>query len=486
MASQDDFISTRRSRRFHGWAQALLAIGLFLSANHLLWHHPIEFDLTSGRRHTLAEETVSAIRQVREPVQLISTLREDDESSEISRAAAEVRALAERLAAVDTTSGGSVQFRHVDPFRQRREAEQLGLQEANVLLVRSERGTRRLFLDELYETKELQRTAFRGEQVILSAILEVTSERKTILYFIEGHGESSLRDLDPRSGLSQLAEFLRLRNFDVRPLDLSQTQAIPQDADLVLLVAPQSPILPANQELLRSYLSQRSGRLLLMLNPGVPHGLDDLLWDWGVLADDVLIVDTSNAFTSQTGDLVVRRLGNHPTTRPLVDNQLPVLFGYARPAREDPGRAEDPGLSVTTLLQSPDSAWGERDYRGAERIARDARDINGPLGLAVASERTAASRAGIQIPGGRLVVFGTGDFITNGKIAQLGNWRLFLNSINWMLARDSELTVPPRPVDRLQLALTADEQRKLGYWVLGILPGAMALVGICVHLVRRN
>jgi ABC-type uncharacterized transport system involved in gliding motility auxiliary subunit len=261
---------------------------------------------------------------------------------------------------------------------------------------------------------------------------------------------------------------------------------MPEDASVVISIGSTSPMLPSAEEVLRTYLSRRNGRLLLMLRPGLEHGVGNLLWDWGILSENLLIVDTSNAFTSQTGDLVVRRLGTHPITQALIDNELPVLFGYARPVREDPGRGEDPGLSITTLLQTPESAWAERDFVGVDRITRDARDIPGPVGLAVVSERRAASQAGIDLAGGRIVVFGTSDFVTNGKIAQLGNWRMFLNTLNWMLARDAELSVPPRPVERLQLALTAEEHGSLQRWILVYIPGIFALMGLFVYLVRRS
>jgi ABC-type uncharacterized transport system involved in gliding motility auxiliary subunit len=486
MAQETDLRSTRRSRRLHGWLQAILAITLFVGLNHLLRNHPVEFDMTGDRRHTLSPEALSAIRQLEQPVLIVSTLREDDESIEIARAAADVRVLAQSMVSAAGGEDGRIHFRQIDPLRQRREAEQLGIDGTNVVMIQSGTNTRRVFLDELYETQDRRRTAFRGEQIFLSAILELTSDTRPVIYFVEGHGESSIRDFDPVVGLSQLAEFLRLRNFELRQLDLSAAGNVPADAALLVIVAPKSPVLPVTQEILRSYLSRRSGRMILMLPPSVQHGLDDLLWDWGVLADDALVVDTSTAFTSQTGSLVVRRLGDHPITRPLADNQLPVLFGFARPTREDPGRGEDAGLSVVTLLQTSDTAWGERDFRTSGRMTRDPQDLQGPFGLAVVSERTAASRAGIDLPGGRLVVFGTGDFVSNGKIAQLGNWRMFLNAVNWSLARDSALEIEPRPVTRLQLALTGSQQRTLHIWILGVIPGVIALLGLAVHLVRRT
>ena len=64
-------------------------------------------------------------------------------------------------------------------------------------------------------------------------------------------------------------------------LDLSAARKIPDDAALVIAVAPQNRYTPFAEEQLRQYLRTSAGRLILFLAPGIPSGLDDLLRDWG-------------------------------------------------------------------------------------------------------------------------------------------------------------------------------------------------------------
>jgi hypothetical protein len=73
----------------------------------------------------------------------------------------------------------------------------------------------------------------------------------------------------------------------------------------VILPAPQG-VEPFAQEQLRQYLSNRAGRAILLLAPEIKHGLDDLLYDWGVMVDDDVILRYQPGEQSpRTGDLKI-------------------------------------------------------------------------------------------------------------------------------------------------------------------------------------
>ena len=63
---------------------------------------------------------------------------------------------------------------------------------------------------------------------------------------------------------------------------------------------------------------------------------------------------------------------------------------------------------------------------------------------------------------------------------------LFFNAINWTVDRDTQLAIPPRPIERFQLALSQQELVRLRYSLLFIVPGAVALLGIMVYWSRRS
>ena len=88
---------------------------------------------------------------------------------------------------------------------------------------------------------------------------------------------------------------------------------------------------------------------------------------------------------------------------------------------------------------------------------------------------------------GQLAVFffGTGDLVANGRIDQ-GNLAIFLNAVNWTVDRDRQLSIPPRPVEKFQLTLSAADFARLRYTVLLGVPGAALLLGLLVYWTRRS
>jgi hypothetical protein len=303
-------------------------------------------------------------------------------------------------------------------------------------------------------------------------------------------------DSDPVRGLSVVRDQLRLRNFDVDTVDLSSFRRIPADASLLIAVAPQTPFSPFEQELLRQYLSADAGRLILFLAPGTSTGLSGLLLDWGVIVDDDLIFDPGADNMTEDGDLLIRKFLPHPVTQALINLQTELRVGPARTVRPDPARAAGNGLTTVALAACSPRAWGEVSYRSRSEPADDPRvdihpqpDMQPPdrLSLAVASERVATrDKLPFSVRGGRLVVFGTGDLISNARISNAGVLSILLGAVNWTVDRDTELNIPARPLERFQLSLSASELRRLRFSLLFLLPGIAVLLGFAVYWTRRT
>jgi hypothetical protein len=215
--------------------------------------------------------------------------------------------------------------------------------------------------------------------------------------------------------------------------------------------------------------------------------LDDLLFDWGLLADDALLVETDPNTLLEGGDLVLRRFARHPITQTLIDNNIPLVTGLARSIRADPGRPLDDALVVTELIASSEASWGERTYLASGSMSFDPQiDLAGPVRVASVSERRVDSRLGISIPGGRVVAIGSSDFVSNNRIGAGGNLTFILNSIHWALDRESLLSIPARSVTPITIALS---QEQLTYARFGIWLGPPVLVGmfgLMVFIARRQ
>ena len=499
MAVFESFRAVRWLRTFNLIVQAVLFLTLFGGLNYVARNHAWRFDLTSHRRFSLSPETVSYVKSLTRRVHIVATVSDETEVP------LEVRGLIdEYVHATETNLEGEITKEYVNIYKNRRRAEELGLDQPGILYLTCGEHHRVVPVSDLYHTTnrqgEIVRDAFQGEQVLTAAILDVSSPQRQHIYFLVGHGELQPDDPNPARGLSLLRSELRFRNFDVDTLDLSINRSIPSDAALLVAVAPQTAYGRAEQEMLRQYLSINAGRLLLLLAPGLPAarlGLDDLLLDWGVLVFDDVIYETDQRYRTDDGDIIVKSLlPNHPITQPLVNNGLPLRFHYARTVCPDPSRVRDRGLTATTIAATSPTAWGDVGFRiGLPPNPANAGNTHpipglkpeGQLGVIVASERVAPrGNLPFTVRAGRLVVFGSGDFVANQWIVNAGNEAVFLSAVNWAVERDRQLNVPVRPIERFQLAVSAADLNRLNYTLWFALPGATALLGIIVYWTRRK
>lgn len=499
MSSAESFRSARWVRTFNLVLQALLMLTLFGGLNYLARHHAWRYDLIANRRYALSPETQSYLHQLTRPVHIVITFDENSDDEEMARSAHDVRSLLrEYVYTAEANDTGRISVEYLDVYQRRREAEQLGVEAAGDILVICGEKHRVLHFSDLYQIKDKRRSAFHGEQAFTAAILDVASGDRKKIYFLSGHGEQRPDDVDQGHGLSLLGEELRRRNFEIEILDLGIAKKIPDDAALLIAAGPQGAFSPFEQELLRQFLATRAGRLILMVDPGRPFGLDSLLADWGLVADDDLVCDTGAQNMTDDGDLLLWAYSPHPITQTLINNNLPLRLGPARTVRADPGRAPEDSLTVTVLAATSPTAWGERSYRlrslpeyNAGVDLKGSAQTRGTLGVIAASERVSArSTSGEVLPfsvrGGRLVVSGTSEFAVNTRIANAGNQNFILNAVNWATDRDIQLNIPARPIERYQLSLSEIELAKLRFGLLLLPPAAALLLALLVYWTRRR
>lgn len=477
--------------------QAVLFLTLFAGLNYLALHHSWRFDLTEHRRHSLSPETLSYLNTLQQPVTIYVTIPEDAEDETTAQAFRDISGLLrEYVYATERADVGRITVQYLNVNMQRREAERLGIDRADMVLVTSGEKQHVVSIEELYEIANRRKESFQGERELTEAILDVSSLERKSIYFLAGHGEMSPENPDRMWGLSTFATELRLRNFEINNIDLSQKQQIPDDADLIIAVGPQGPYDPFEVELLREFLASRAGRVMLLLAPRYNHGLNSLLSDWGIRANEnAVVVDDDGEHRTQGGDLLVTAFAQHPITQTLLDLPLHLTLGETRIATQDPGRALDGSLQVTVLAATSESAWGEVNYLAGFAEYNPGVDIKGHpaidpanrLGLITASERVVPPKdLPFSVRGGRLVVFGNADLASNDRIINFGNQTILLNAVNWCLDRETQLNIPSRPIEQFQLTLSQQELLHLRYSLLLALPGAAAFLGLLVYWTRRR
>lgn len=482
--------SRMRWLKYINFSFQLLLLGLLLVLlNYCGAHFFKRRDISASQGNTLSLATVEHLQKLKTPIKVIALLTAE-ENPQAQQVQEDLRRLLRKYEyASSNNPAGKIQAEFVDPFRQNKRAQELTnfykLSKDNTLLLSCGDRVKEILLSDLYEVKKGNIRSFRGEYMLTKAIVDLSQLASKKIYFLQGHGEMSPLEVHPSRGLSELAKLLQFQNYEWDTLDLTENRQIPEDADLLIVASPQVPFLNYEVQQLNLYLAKRGGSLLVLLSATKDHGLEGLLYQWGIRADNQIVVDVGDDFQSKSGDFLIRRFLPHPITQKLIDYQLGLVWGLARPILQDLGAPKTVGLQTVSLIASSDQSWAKSiDRQDTSLEYNPSRDLKGPLSLAMVAERKVSEMDALQIESGKLIVMGNADFVSNHKLNILGNALCITHTVNWCCDKNYALDIPSQSVDSIHLVLSKRELKSLGL-KLAILPIILGLLGLYVVWKRR-
>ncbi len=486
-------------------AGVLLVAALVVIFNYLGWKYHARFDWTETGFYSLSEQTENVLADLDRDVEVVVFMAPGGQLYE------HVRELLRRYEAASSRIG----VRWLDPERNPAEVQRLvdryGVTTRSVVFTSGEQR-RAVAADELQELDfsaarrggQPEVSAFKGERLFTNALVDLTQGELPRVLFTTGHGELRLDAGTGGRSLSGLVDVLGRDNFELEEWSPRGAEAVPEDADLVVIAGPTSAFLPGEIDVLDAYL-RGGGRLLVLVDPVfapgaggglVETGLEEWLAGYGAEVGGDLVFDPRNRVSGYGPEtFIVDDYTSHPVTGSLGERQIPTIVSVARSV----GSGTVPeGVTATELVRTSGEAWGETDLASAGEATPGDEDPAGPLALAVAlegeagsdSEADAESDSGPdgEPSGMRLAVLGDSDFASGLLVSNpgLGNSALINNLFNWMVERRSMLGIPPKKPEQVRLSMTPSELR---WSVLGVtvgLPGLAVIFGIWVWARRRK
>ncbi len=463
----------------------LLGAGILGLVNWLGARHYQRFDWTSAGLYTLSGKSTEVLKGLDRPVTVTVFMTEG------SPLYAETQELLRRYQAASPLVAVETLNPERNPARAQAFLKEMGDVRLSVVFRAGEKK-KVVPVDSLAEFDfararmggEPALKAFKGEQEFTAAILTVTQAKSPKVVFTKGHGERPIEGR-LREGFERVVDLLKQDNCSVEEWDSLVDQTVPPGTDLVVVAGPRAGFTFPETDALKAYLAG-GGRALLLLDPEFAPGPGNRMTDlglapvleaWGVRLGDDIVVDPRNALPLMGPETVVARsFRSHPVTKLLEG--LPVVLPVARSVG-----AADPapeGVTARVLVETSEEGWGETNLADLEtRVEKDDRDVAGPVPLAVASEAGGERKT-------RLVVVGDADFASTGGIANAANLYLVTSAVNWLLERESLISIPPKSTDQVAVTLSRSDVARITLFVLLILPAAAIGLGIAVWLKRRR
>jgi hypothetical protein len=345
-------------------------------------------------------------------------------------------------------------------------------------------------------------TAFKGEQALTGAMIDLVEGKKNSVGYVLGHKEPSIdspppqlammqqQQQPPGSPISVLKQFIENENIKFEPLNLSEMPAIPAEMKTIMIVGPQYDFSDREIKMLRDFWDKQ-GRILLLVDPAAKLAkLGAFVNDLGVRVNDdrlMAMMKTGIQEVALIRDVIGRFLPNTPVTQRLGDVRGAFVGGTAS-LTLDQQRAQQASIKLTPLLEAQKGYWPEADYNSTDetKLQGDAAKApQQPIVFGVAIEKGAADER-VQTNTSRMVLVSNATFVQDAALTQDQQALDFASaSINWLLSREQLIGIAPKVPKTLTFSLSEQALSNMRWIVLILLPLIPAVLGTAVWWQRR-
>jgi hypothetical protein len=483
-----------RQRRGEVALYSLGMVGVLMAVAYLSALFPVRMDMSSSGQFSLAPQTVNMLKRLENPVHV--TFFHDP----LMRETVELYKL------MVAESGGKVTLDLYDPMLNPAQARRRGVEFAGTAIMES--GGRRLVVNGPTET-EIANGILRVSQSVQQQACFLDGHQEPDPFSLESHDHSegdalaghthglgSKLVVHQRHGMALARNGLESLNYKVTKVLLVNSKTSLDDCAVLVVAGPKQALLPQEVKTVAAYLD-KGGNALFMLDPFVKTGLEPLLLDFGIVLDEDIVIDEHHLWTDVSAPTVTE-YNVHEVTQDLPMTSFPGARSLS------PTEQPVPGVAVRPLINSSRQSWGNSDPDRAEFDAR--RSTPGPLPIMVVANRrpefvSSAEAVLRELRGehptvphampkkvekaSRIIVVGDSDFATNSFFNITGNGKLFLNTVNYLAARENLIGIEPRTFEKPQVILTNQQMRGVVFLSMVLIPSLMALIGVAVWWRQR-
>ncbi len=495
----DETTPSDKPKRIHRFQIGLnvivqIAIVIFLAAmvNYLGFEHYRRWDLSRDKKYQLSDKTKHFLNSIKGKVRITVFFGSQNPIT------GDVQSL---LTEYQYASRGKVDVEYVDPERNLTRAKELFdkykvVTDESVLIVDYGGRSKTVKASEMAEMdqgnpmlgEQPKVTAFKGEQAITSALVDVVEGKKNTIGYLVGHKEPPLSGESP---ISVLKTFIENENVRFQELNLFEVPAIPAEVKVVMIAGPQYDFSDREMKMRRDFWN-KDGRILLLADPAAKTPkLLSFVNELGVKVDDdrlMAMVKTGIQEVARVRDVVAHFLADNPVTKRLADVQAP-FFGSTSSLTLEAERVAPANIHLASLAEAMKGYWGETDYYSDDEQLLQfdpAKDKGEPLTIAASVEKGGSADERVQINSARLVVVSNSTFIQDNALTQDQQGLDFVSAnINWLLSREQMIGIAPKIPQTLTFTLNEQALRSLRWIILILMPLVPAVLGLFVWWRRR-
>lgn len=334
-----------------------------------------------------------------------------------------------------------------------------------------------------YEQKDIT------EEALTNAIIDVTTDKKPIIYNLTGHNKYS------SDYLYYFSQDLTEEAYEFKDLDLLTTGKVPDDCSVLMITTLSEDITTAERDDILSYI-EKGGKIILFSDPNstgkdMPN-FKKVLDEYGIgISEGVMLEQDTNKMLYGTPSAIIVTVSPYTSITSNANMNMNACFMTSgRINLKDSEELEKLGVEVETLATTGENSFYRTDYsiESFSKTSSDEDAANATVGALVKKKIDDDTIS-------ELIVYSNNVFITNLQIAIsqqyysyaldfYNNEDLAINSIAYLTGRDNMITIR-KDVESSTYTVTK-EQNTIILLIIFAIPVLIVIIGIIVWQIRRR
>jgi hypothetical protein len=473
--------------------QVFLAIFLVAMVNSIAFRHYKRWDFSRDQKYALSDKTKRFLQTIKGKARITVFF---DPNTPIT---ADVQNL---LMEYQYAAKGKIDLETVDPTRNFSRAKELFdkykvVAEESLLVIDYDGRNKTVKASEMAEVDQSgvalgegpRVVAFKGEQAVTSALMDLIEGKKNVVGYVIGHKEPAITG--ENSPVSIFKTFIENENIKFQELNLFDVPAIPNDLKTIFIDGPQYDFSDREMKLIRDFWDKQ-GRILLLLDPSAKTPkLNEFVNELGVKVNDdrlLAFLRTGIQEVALTRDVQARFLADSPITKRLADARA-LFFGGTSSLTLEPQRVRPANIRVNPLIEPEKGYFAEKDYTSEDqaKLQADARKVgDATFDIGGSIEKGATGDQRVQTNSSRMVVVSNAMFVQDRALTQDQQALDFMSgSINWLLSREALIGIAPKIPKPLTFTLNETALQGMRWIILVLIPLLFVVIGTAVWWQRR-
>ena len=309
------------------------------------------------------------------------------------------------------------------------------------------------------------------ESEISKALYRLVNQKDKVAYYITGHGEADCQDKTD-SGYFYFAETIRKQGYLFATILLNAVREIPDNASFLILNSAKSDYLEYEKESILNYL-KLGGKLLVISDPEQKNSYNFFTDNYGIEIGKNVVLDPINILhgAPEVGwQILANNFLPNEVTKGINFQNNPAVFLLSNSV----------SLEGKEFLFSSSSSWAETNledlFSGSPQAKFDLEsDLKGPVSLALAFEDES----------NKILVYGDKEWLNNANLEVYSNKDLLINSVNW-LSGDKEPEISKKLMRASRIKPIGQSVFKTILLFTFLIPEILLFVLVYLYFRKRN